>query len=109
MKDSRTLRHGGAGARTAVLFDWQDDGLVVSVTDDGRGDRAADTTALSGSATGNETLLTLLEGISGAALSQAAALLHVSHTEQWLREHLRSTDSGTAPRQQVSPATGSHS
>ncbi|MGW1048889.1 FadR/GntR family transcriptional regulator [Streptomyces sp. CG4] len=25
-----------------------------------------------------------------ATLSQAAALLHVSHTEQWLREHLRS-------------------
>ena len=81
------------------------------------------------SATGNETLLTLLEGISGrtlrariwrglvdtqasgrtlaeheaifnalsirdAALSQAAALLHVSTTEQSLREHLRS---GEAP------------
>jgi DNA-binding FadR family transcriptional regulator len=78
------------------------------------------------SATGNETLLTLLEGISGrtlrariwrglvdnqaagrtlaeheaifkalstrdAPLSQAAALLHVSNTEQSLREHLRST------------------
>ncbi|MEH0549126.1 FadR/GntR family transcriptional regulator [Streptomyces sp. B21-105] len=77
------------------------------------------------SATGNETLLTLLEGISGrtlrariwrglvdtqvpgrtlaeheaifnalstrdASLSQAAALLHVSNTEQWLTEHLRS-------------------
>ncbi|GGY08442.1 hypothetical protein GCM10010384_11480 [Streptomyces djakartensis] len=77
------------------------------------------------SATGNETLLTLLDGISGrtlrariwrglvddkaagrtlaeheaifnalstrdAALSQAAALLHVSNTEQWLREYLRS-------------------
>ncbi|MDQ0596474.1 GntR family transcriptional repressor for pyruvate dehydrogenase complex [Streptomyces canus] len=77
------------------------------------------------SATGNETLLTLLEGISGrtlrariwrglvddkaagrtlaeheaifhalsardSALSQAAALLHVSNTEQWLRGHLRS-------------------
>jgi GntR family transcriptional repressor for pyruvate dehydrogenase complex len=77
------------------------------------------------SATGNESLLTLLEGISGRtlrariwrglvddkaagrtlaeheaifnalatrdfALSQAAALLHVSNTEQWLREHLRS-------------------
>jgi GntR family transcriptional regulator, transcriptional repressor for pyruvate dehydrogenase complex len=77
------------------------------------------------SATGNDSLLTLLEGISGrtlrariwrglvddkaagrtlveheaiytalatrdAALSQAAALLHVSNTEQWLREHLRS-------------------
>ncbi|CCK26014.1 galactonate operon transcriptional repressor [Streptomyces davaonensis JCM 4913] len=76
-------------------------------------------------ATGNETLLTVLEGISGrtlrariwrglvdtrvsdrtlaeheaifralsvrdAALSQAAALLHVSNTEQWLKEHLRS-------------------
>ncbi|HET6856422.1 MAG TPA: FadR/GntR family transcriptional regulator [Streptomyces sp.] len=76
-------------------------------------------------ATGNESLLTLLEGVSGrtlrariwrglvddeaggrtlaeheaiyhalsrrdAALSQAAALLHVSTTEQWLREHLRS-------------------
>lgn len=59
------------------------------------------------SARGNETLLTLLEGISGrtvaeheaifnalstrdAALSQAAALLHVSNTERSLREHLRS-------------------
>jgi DNA-binding FadR family transcriptional regulator len=77
------------------------------------------------SATGNETLLTLLEGISGrtlrariwrglvdsqaaartlaeheaifnalstrdSSLSQAAALLHVSNTEQWLKEHLRS-------------------
>ncbi|NEE06692.1 FadR family transcriptional regulator [Streptomyces sp. SID7499] len=77
------------------------------------------------SATGNESLLTLLEGISGrtlrariwrglvddnaagrtlaeheaifkalsthdAPLSQAAALLHVSNTEQWLKEHLRS-------------------
>ncbi|MCQ9129639.1 MULTISPECIES: FadR/GntR family transcriptional regulator [Streptomyces] len=76
-------------------------------------------------ATGNETLLALLEGISGrtlrarirrglvdsqaagrtlaeheaifdalsardAALSQAAALLHVSNTERWLKEHLRS-------------------
>ncbi|GKQ35288.1 FadR/GntR family transcriptional regulator [Streptomyces sp. A012304] len=80
------------------------------------------------SATGNETLLTLLEGVSGrtlrariwrglvddqasgrtlaeheaifralsqrdAALSQAAALLHVSNTEQWLREHLRANAS----------------
>nr|WP_206326993.1 FadR/GntR family transcriptional regulator [Streptomyces sp. S3(2020)] len=79
------------------------------------------------SATGNESLLTILEGISGrtlrariwrglvdaqaagrtlaeheaiysglagrdAALSQAAALLHVSNTEQWLREHLASTE-----------------
>ncbi|MEW2398287.1 FadR/GntR family transcriptional regulator [Streptomyces sp. NPDC046862] len=78
-------------------------------------------------ATGNETLLTLLEGVSGrtlrariwrglvdaraagrtlaeheaifealagrdAALSQAAALLHVNNTEQWLREHLQSTE-----------------
>ncbi|MEV6592644.1 FadR/GntR family transcriptional regulator [Streptomyces acidicola] len=77
------------------------------------------------SATGNESLLTLLEGISGrtirariwrglvddqaagrtlaeheaiytalcardSPLSQAAALLHVSNTEQWLRQHLRS-------------------
>ncbi|MBX9394587.1 FadR family transcriptional regulator [Streptomyces sp. TRM72054] len=77
------------------------------------------------SATGNETLLTVLEGISGrtlrariwrglvdnkaagrtlaeheaifralsvrdASLSQAAALLHVSNTELWLRGHLRS-------------------
>jgi hypothetical protein len=76
--------------------------------------------------TGNETLLTLLEGISGrtlrariwrglvdsrsygrtlaeheaiyaalaardAALGHAAALLHVSNTGQWLREHLEST------------------
>jgi GntR family transcriptional repressor for pyruvate dehydrogenase complex len=79
------------------------------------------------SATGNETLLTLLEGISGrtlrariwrglvdthaagrtlaeheaifsalatrdATLSHAAALLHVSNTEQWLRRHLQTTD-----------------
>ncbi|MET7456008.1 FadR/GntR family transcriptional regulator [Streptomyces sp. NPDC005574] len=79
------------------------------------------------SATGNDTLLTLLEAISGrtlrariwrglvddqaadrtlaeheaifkalaardASLSQAAALLHVSNTEQSLREHLRSAD-----------------
>ncbi|MEI5519874.1 FadR/GntR family transcriptional regulator [Streptomyces brasiliscabiei] len=80
------------------------------------------------SATGNESLLTLLEGVSGrtlrariwrglvdaraadrtlaehqaifdalagrdAALSKAAALLHVGNTEQWLREHLRTTGS----------------
>ncbi|MFC8672102.1 FadR/GntR family transcriptional regulator [Streptomyces griseorubiginosus] len=80
------------------------------------------------SATGNESLLTLLEGISGRtlrariwrglvddqaagrtlaeheaiyaalsardfALSQAAALLHVSSTEEWLREHLRTAAS----------------
>jgi GntR family transcriptional repressor for pyruvate dehydrogenase complex len=79
------------------------------------------------SATGNESLLAFLEGISGrtlrariwrglvdsqaagrtlaeheaifaalsardAALSQAAALLHVSNTEQWLRGHLRSAE-----------------
>lgn len=79
------------------------------------------------SATGNETLLTLLEGISGrtlrarvwrglvdsraadrtlaeheaifnalsardVALSQAAALLHVSNTEQWLKQHLRARE-----------------
>lgn len=91
------------------------------------------------SATGNETLLTLLEGISGrtlrariwrglvddqaagrtlaeheaiyhalsardAVLSQAAALMHVNHTEQWLREHLRNTD----PRQGAPLATGAH-
>ncbi|MEU6915436.1 FadR/GntR family transcriptional regulator [Streptomyces olindensis] len=78
-------------------------------------------------ATGNETLLTLLEGVSGRtlrariwrglvddrssertlaeheaifealrtrdpALSQAAALLHVSNTEHWLRRHLGSHD-----------------
>ncbi|MFJ6659781.1 FadR/GntR family transcriptional regulator [Streptomyces sp. NPDC091377] len=82
------------------------------------------------SATGNESLLTLLEAISGrtlrariwrglvddqaagrtlveheaifnalssrdAFLSHAAALIHVSNTEQWLREHLRSTESGS--------------
>ncbi|GGN10292.1 FadR/GntR family transcriptional regulator [Streptomyces fuscichromogenes] len=80
------------------------------------------------SATGNDTLLTLLEAISGrtlrariwrglvdsraaertlaeheaiynalttrdASLSQAAALLHVSSTEQGLREHLRADSS----------------
>lgn len=85
------------------------------------------------SATGNESLLTLLEGISGrtlrariwrglvdaraadrtlaehqaifdalagrdAALSQAAALLHVSNTEQWLREHLQATASSPDAR-----------
>jgi len=79
------------------------------------------------SATGNESLLALLEGISSrtlrariwrglvdsraagrtlaeheaifdalsardAALSQAAALLHVSNTELWLRGHLRSPE-----------------
>ncbi|WP_055712486.1 FadR/GntR family transcriptional regulator [Streptomyces torulosus] len=79
-------------------------------------------------ATGNETLLTLLEGISGrtlrariwrglvddqasgrtlaeheaifealssrdAVLTHAAALMHVNHTEQWLRDHLRNADS----------------
>jgi GntR family transcriptional repressor for pyruvate dehydrogenase complex len=79
------------------------------------------------SATGNESLLALLEGISGrtlrariwrglvddqaagrtlaeheaiyqalsardAVLSHAAALMHVNHTEQWLRKHLRNTD-----------------
>ncbi|MEU3937173.1 FadR/GntR family transcriptional regulator [Streptomyces sp. NPDC029044] len=78
-------------------------------------------------ATGNETLLTLLESVSGRtlrariwrgqvdhrssertlaehqaifdalctrdpSLSQAAALLHVSNTEHWLRRHLRSLD-----------------
>ncbi|MEU9954900.1 FadR/GntR family transcriptional regulator [Streptomyces sp. NPDC050982] len=88
------------------------------------------------SATGNETLLTLLEAISGrtlrariwrglvdtraadrtlaeheaifdalstrdAALSQAAALLHVSNTERWLRAYLGSDEallSGTTLR-----------
>jgi DNA-binding FadR family transcriptional regulator len=84
------------------------------------------------SATGNETLLTLLEGISGrtlrariwrgmvdgdasgrtlaeheaiyaalathdAPLAQAAALLHVSNTEGWLRDHLDS-GAGAEPR-----------
>ena len=87
-------------------------------------------------ATGNETLLSLLEGISGrtlrariwrglvdaeaagrtlaeheaifnalstrdAALSQAAALLHVSNTEHWLREYLGSGEAllfGTTAR-----------
>ncbi|MFC5908433.1 FadR/GntR family transcriptional regulator [Streptacidiphilus monticola] len=84
------------------------------------------------SATGNETLLTLLEGISGrtlrariwrgmvdgdasgrtlaeheaiyaalathdAPLAQAAALLHVSNTEGWLRDHLDS-GAGTEPQ-----------
>lgn len=79
------------------------------------------------SASGNESLLTLLEGVSGrtlrarvwrgalddrvadrtlaeheaiftalshrdAALSQAAALLHISSTERWLREHLGSPE-----------------
>jgi delta 1-pyrroline-5-carboxylate dehydrogenase len=80
-------------------------------------------------ATGNETLLTLLEGISGRTLrariwrglvdadasgrtlaeheaiyealsfrnpnlAQAAALIHVSHTEGWLRTHLASDSPG---------------
>jgi DNA-binding FadR family transcriptional regulator len=83
-------------------------------------------------ASGNESLLAILEGISGrtlrariwrgqvdtqaagrtlkeheaifaalaardAFLSQAAALLHVSTTEQWLREQLGSTDPAWAP------------
>jgi DNA-binding FadR family transcriptional regulator len=83
-------------------------------------------------ATGNETLLTLLEGISGRTLrariwrglvdadasgrtlaeheaiyealsfrdpnlAQAAALIHVSHTEGWLRAHLASDGSGARP------------
>lgn len=94
------------------------------------------------SATGNDSLLTLLEGISGrtlrariwrglvddqaagrilaehesiftalsyrdAFLGQAAALLHVNNTEQWLREHLRSLESpvtGTAGRRRGAPA-----
>ncbi|MEV8524962.1 FadR/GntR family transcriptional regulator [Streptomyces sp. NPDC052000] len=78
-------------------------------------------------ATGNDSLLTLLEGISGrtlrariwrglvddeaggrtlaeheaiflalstrdAALSQAAALLHVTNTQRWLQEHVRSAE-----------------
>jgi len=78
-------------------------------------------------ATGNDTLVTLLEGISGQTvrariwrglvdgdaagrtlteheaihralvardgpLAQAAALLHVSNTESWLREHLAAGD-----------------
>ncbi|MET8980038.1 FadR/GntR family transcriptional regulator [Streptomyces sp. NPDC004539] len=86
------------------------------------------------SATGNETLLTLLEGVSGrtlrariwrglvddqaggrtlaeheaiyhalaardVVLSQAAALMHVSNTEEWLRRHLRSD----APSSQGAP------
>ncbi|MBA2951255.1 FadR/GntR family transcriptional regulator [Streptomyces himalayensis] len=81
-------------------------------------------------ATGNESLLTLLEGVSGrtlrariwrglvddqaaqrtlseheaiftalanrdAALGQAAALLHVSNTERWLRQHLRTAEAAT--------------
>ncbi|MFF6883717.1 FadR/GntR family transcriptional regulator [Streptomyces sp. NPDC012421] len=93
------------------------------------------------SATGNETLLTLLEAISGrtlrariwrglvdanaadrtlaehqaiyqalshrdAGLSQAAALLHVSSTEQGLKEHLRATgpEPSETPEADVSPA-----
>lgn len=81
------------------------------------------------SATGNESLLTILESVSGRtlrarvwrgqvdagasdrtlaeheaifgalaardpALSQAAALLHVTSTERWLRDHLESTRPG---------------
>ncbi|MER5182244.1 FadR/GntR family transcriptional regulator [Streptomyces sp. NPDC002896] len=81
-------------------------------------------------ATGNESLFTLLEGVSGrtlrariwrglvddqaaqrtlseheaiftalanrdAALGQAAVLLHVSSTERWLREHLRTAEAAT--------------
>jgi hypothetical protein len=30
-----------------------------------------------------------------AALGQAAALLHVSNTERWLREHLRTAEAAT--------------
>ncbi|MES5823236.1 FadR/GntR family transcriptional regulator [Streptomyces sp. RG80] len=83
-------------------------------------------------ATGNESLLALLEGVSGrtlrariwrgqvdgwaavrtiteheaifealavrdASLSQAAALLHVSSTERWLREHVESGGSTSSP------------
>ncbi|MFE7277568.1 FadR/GntR family transcriptional regulator [Streptomyces sp. NPDC057623] len=86
-------------------------------------------------AAGNESLATLLEGVSGrtlrariwrglvddraagrtlaeheaiftalshrdAALSHAAALLHVSNTEQWLRDHL-----AAAPAASETPAT----
>ncbi|MER6569045.1 FadR/GntR family transcriptional regulator [Streptomyces sp. NPDC001093] len=98
------------------------------------------------SATGNDSLLTLLEGISGrtlrariwrglvddqaagrtlaeheaiftalstrdAFLSQATALLHVNNTEQWLREHLRSSESpatGTAGLRRGAPAKPPH-
>ena len=35
-------------ARTVVLLDWQDDSLVISITDDGRGVATSDTIALSG-------------------------------------------------------------
>jgi len=87
------------------------------------------------SATGNETLLTLLEGVSGRTLrariwrglvddqaggrtlaeheaiyralaardvllSQAAALMHVGNTEEWLRRHLRS---GEPPFEESGP------
>ncbi|MFB8179096.1 FadR/GntR family transcriptional regulator [Streptomyces sp. NPDC055966] len=98
------------------------------------------------SATGNDSLLTLLEGISGrtlrariwrglvddqaagrtlaehesiftalstrdAFLSQAAALLHVHNTEQWLREHLHASESpvtGSAGRRRGAPAKPRH-
>ncbi|MGV4983685.1 FadR/GntR family transcriptional regulator [Streptomyces sp. NRAIS3] len=98
------------------------------------------------SATGNDSLLTLLEGISGrtlrariwrglvddqaagrtlaehesiftalsardAFLGQAAALLHVNNTEQWLREHLHSSESpvtGSAGRRRGAPAKPRH-
>ncbi|MEU6352340.1 FadR/GntR family transcriptional regulator [Streptomyces sp. NPDC047072] len=91
------------------------------------------------SATGNESLLTLLEGISGrtlrariwrglvdtraagrtlaeheaiytalsqrdVALSQATALVHVNNTEQWLREHLRTTETPPPKRRRPAPA-----
>ncbi|MFI0508615.1 FadR/GntR family transcriptional regulator [Streptomyces sp. WSLK1-5] len=95
------------------------------------------------SATGNESLLAILEGISGrtlrariwrglvdsraaartlaeheaifaalsardAALGQAAALLHVSNTEQWLRAHLSSPEAPPLPASTDRPADGAH-
>ncbi|MFI0538385.1 FadR/GntR family transcriptional regulator [Streptomyces sp. WSLK1-3] len=95
------------------------------------------------SATGNESLLAILEGISGrtlrariwrglvdsraaartlaeheaifaalsardAALGQAAALLHVSNTEQWLRAHLSSPEAPPLPASADRPADGAH-
>jgi signal transduction histidine kinase len=44
---TNALKHAGTGARTVVLLDWSSEGVTVSITDDGRGDRTADSTALS--------------------------------------------------------------
>jgi signal transduction histidine kinase len=44
---TNALKHVGAGASADVLLHWRDDRFAVSVTDDGRGDRAVDARLLS--------------------------------------------------------------